>query len=45
VNYSRTPLLFPESGQFTVGQPGAPDTVWCTTGQSSVPDRAGVGYT
>jgi hypothetical protein len=45
VNYSRTPLLFPESSQFTAGQPGALDTVWCTTGQSSVPDRAGVGCT
>jgi hypothetical protein len=40
VNYSRTPLIFPESGQFTGSQPGAPDTVRCTTGQSGVPDRA-----
>jgi hypothetical protein len=38
VNYSRTPLHFPESSQFTAGQPGAPNTVWCTTGQSDVPD-------
>jgi hypothetical protein len=45
VNYSRTPLLFPESSQFAAGQPGAPDTVRCTTGQSSVPDQAGVGCT
>jgi hypothetical protein len=37
VNYSRTPLRFPESSRFTVGQPGAPDTVWCTTGQFGVP--------
>jgi hypothetical protein len=40
VNYSRTPPSFPESGQFAESQPGAPDTVWCTTGQSGVPDRA-----
>ena len=38
VNYSRTPPNFPESGLFTGVQPGAPDTVWCTTGQSGVPD-------
>jgi hypothetical protein len=42
VNYSRTPLIFPESGLFTGGWPGAPDTVRCTTGQSGVPDRAGL---
>jgi hypothetical protein len=36
VNYSRMPPNSPESGQFTGGQPGAPDTVWCTTGQSGV---------
>jgi hypothetical protein len=45
VNYSRTPLRFPEISRFTAGQPGAPDTVRCTTGQSGVPDRAGVGCT
>jgi hypothetical protein len=38
VNYSRTPPIFPESGLFTGSQPGAPDTVRCTTGQSGVPD-------
>jgi hypothetical protein len=38
VNYSRTPPNSPESGLFTGVQPGAPDTVRCTTGQSSVPD-------
>jgi hypothetical protein len=38
VNYSRTPPNSPESGLFTGVQPGAPDTVWCTTGQSGVPD-------
>jgi hypothetical protein len=42
VNYSRTPPNSPESGLFTGVQPSAPDTVWCTTGQSSVPDRAGL---
>jgi hypothetical protein len=40
VNYSRTPPNFPESGLLTGVQPGAPDTVRCTTGQSGVPDRA-----
>jgi hypothetical protein len=40
VNYSRTPPNSPESGLFTGAQPGTPDTVRCTTGQSSVPDRA-----
>ena len=38
VNYSRTPPIFPESGLFTRVQPGAPDIVRCTTGQSGVPD-------
>jgi hypothetical protein len=38
VNYSRTPPNSPESGLFTGGQPGAPDTVWCTTEHSGVPD-------
>jgi hypothetical protein len=42
VNYSCTPPIFPESGQFTGSQPGAPDTVRCTTGQFDVPDRAGL---
>jgi hypothetical protein len=42
VNYSRTSPIFPESGLFTGGWPGAPDTVWCTTGQSGVPSRAGL---
>jgi hypothetical protein len=42
VNYSRTPPIFPESGLFTGGWPSAPDTVRCTTGQSSVPSRAGL---
>jgi hypothetical protein len=38
VNYSRTPPKTPESGQFAGSQPGAPDTVRCTIGQSGVPD-------
>jgi hypothetical protein len=38
VNYSRTPPNFPESDLFTGVQPGAPNTVQCTTGQSGVPD-------
>jgi hypothetical protein len=38
VNYSRTPPNSPESGLFAGVQPGAPDTVRCTTGQSVVPD-------
>jgi hypothetical protein len=42
VNYSRTPPNFPESGLFTGGWLGAPDTVQCTTEQSGVPDRAGL---
>jgi hypothetical protein len=42
VNYRRTPLIFPESGLFTGGWPSAPDTVWCTTGQSGVLSRAGL---
>jgi hypothetical protein len=40
VNYIRTPPSVPESGQFAGSQPGAPDTVRCTTGQSGVQDRA-----
>jgi hypothetical protein len=42
VNYSRTPPIFPESGLFIGGWPGAPNTVRCATGQSSVPSRAGL---
>jgi hypothetical protein len=38
VNYSCTPPNFLESGLFTRVQPGASDTVRCTTGQSGVPD-------
>jgi hypothetical protein len=42
VNYSRMPPIFPESGMFIGGWPGAPDTVRCTTGQSGVPSQAGL---
>jgi hypothetical protein len=42
VNYSRTSPNFLESGLFTGVQPGPPDTVRCTTGQSGVLDRAGL---
>jgi hypothetical protein len=42
MNYSRTPPNFLESGLFSGNQPGAPDTVWCTTGQSGVSGRAGL---
>jgi hypothetical protein len=38
VNYSCTTPNFLESGLFTGGWPGAPETVRCTTGQSGVPD-------
>jgi hypothetical protein len=37
VIYSRTPPSRPESRQITRRQPGTPDTVWCTTGQSGAP--------
>ena len=37
VIYSRTPSSRPESSQLTRRQPGAPDTVRCTIGQSDLP--------
>jgi hypothetical protein len=37
VNFSRTPPSRPESSQLTRLQPGALDTVRCTTGQSGAP--------
>jgi hypothetical protein len=37
VNYSRTPPLSSRERPVDQRQPGAPDTVWCTTGQSSAP--------
>jgi hypothetical protein len=39
VNYSRTPPVSPESGLFTRVQPGALDTVRCTTGHCPVLHR------
>jgi hypothetical protein len=39
VNYSRTLPNFPESGLFTGVQPGALDTVWCTTRHCPVHHR------
>jgi hypothetical protein len=44
VNYSRTPLIFSREQQVCLSQPGAPDTVRCTTGHCPVhPGRAGFG--
>jgi hypothetical protein len=37
MNYSRTTPSILEIGYFTIDQPGAPNTVRCTTGQSGVP--------
>jgi hypothetical protein len=37
VNYSRTPLIISREQQVRLSQPGAPDTVQCTTGQSGAP--------
>jgi hypothetical protein len=45
MNYSRTSLIFSRERPFHRRQPGAPDTVRCTTGQSGVPSRARVGCT
>jgi hypothetical protein len=37
VNFSRTPLITSREQQVRLSLPGAPDTVWCTTGQSGAP--------
>jgi hypothetical protein len=37
VNFSRTPPTKSRERPVRQSQPGAPDTVWCTTGQSGVP--------
>jgi hypothetical protein len=37
VNYSRTPLITSREQQVRLSQPGAPDTVRCTTGQAGAP--------
>jgi hypothetical protein len=39
VNFSRTPSANSRERRLRSGQPGAPDTVRCTTGQSGAPDR------
>jgi hypothetical protein len=44
VNYSRTPLITSREQQVRLSQPGAPDTVWCTTRHCLLhPDRADFG--
>jgi hypothetical protein len=40
VNYSRTPPNFSRERQVRLSQPGAPDTVRCTTGQSDAPRQS-----
>jgi hypothetical protein len=40
VNYSRTPLISSREQQVCLSQPGAPDTVRCTTGQSGAPRQS-----
>jgi hypothetical protein len=37
VNYSRTPIISSREQQVRLSQPGASDTVRCTTGQSGAP--------
>jgi hypothetical protein len=37
VNYSHTPSSKSQERPVHQSQPGAPDTVWCTTGQSGAP--------
>jgi hypothetical protein len=36
VNFSRTPLIISREQLVRLSQPGAPDTVWCTTGHCPV---------
>jgi hypothetical protein len=44
MNYSRTPLITSREQQVRLSQPGASDTVRCTTGHCPVhPDRADFG--
>jgi hypothetical protein len=40
VNYSRTPLIPSREQLVCLSQPGAPDTVRCTTGQSGAPRQS-----
>jgi hypothetical protein len=42
VNFSRTPSANSREQRLRPRQPGAPDTVRCTTGQSGAPDRSRV---
>jgi hypothetical protein len=44
MNYSRTPLNFSRERPFHRRQPGAPDTVQCTTGQSMCQTELRFGY-
>jgi hypothetical protein len=40
LNYSRTPLIYSRERQVRLSQPGTPDTVRCTTGQSGAPRQS-----
>jgi hypothetical protein len=40
VNYSRTPLITSREQQVRLSQPGALDTIRCTTGQSGAPRQS-----
>jgi hypothetical protein len=40
VTYSRTPLITSREQQVRLSQPGTPDTVRCTTGQSGAPRQS-----
>jgi hypothetical protein len=40
VNFSRTPLITSREQQVRLSQPGTPDTVRCTTGQSGAPRQS-----
>jgi hypothetical protein len=40
VNYSHTPLIYSRERQVRLSQPGTPDTVRCTTGQSGAPRQS-----
>jgi hypothetical protein len=40
VNFSRTPLITSQEQQVRLSQPGTPDTVRCTTGQSGAPGQS-----
>jgi hypothetical protein len=40
MNYSRTPLISSREQLVRLSQPGAPDTVRCTTGQSGAPRQS-----